>query len=50
LVIGSLGILIKAKEEGYIEQVKPLVEEIMKSEVYISDKLMWKVLEICGEL
>ncbi len=49
-VIGSLGILIKAKEEGYIEQVKPLVEEIMKSEVYISDKLMWKVLEICGEL
>ncbi len=49
-VIGSLGILIKAKEEGYIEQVKPLVEEIMKSEVYISDKLMWKVLEIYGEL
>jgi len=49
-VIGSLGVLIKAKEEGYIEQVKPLVEEIMKSEVYISDKLMWKVLEICREL
>ena len=48
-VIGSLGVLIKAKEEGYIEEVKPLVEEIMKSEVYISDKLMWKVLDICGE-
>jgi predicted nucleic acid-binding protein len=49
-VIGSLGVLIKAKEEGYIEQVKPLVEAIMKSEVYISDKLMLKVLELCGEL
>ena len=48
-VIGSLGVLIKAKEEGYIERVKPLVKEIMKSEVYISDKLMWKVLDICGE-
>jgi predicted nucleic acid-binding protein len=49
-VIGSLGVLIKAKEEGYIEQVKPLVEAIMKAEVYISDKLMLKVLELCGEL
>jgi predicted nucleic acid-binding protein len=49
-VIGSLGVLIKAKEEGYIEQVKPLVEAIMKSEVYISDKLILKVLELCGEL
>ena len=48
-VIGSLGILIKGKEKGYIEQGKPLVEAIMKSEVYISNKLMLKVLELCGE-
>ena len=48
-VIGSLGVLIKAKEEGYIEKVKPFLESIMKSEVYISDKLILTVLEICGE-
>jgi len=48
-VIGSLGILIKAKEEGYIERVKPFLEDIMKSEVYISDKLIAKVLDICNE-
>jgi len=48
-VIGSLGILIKAKEEGHIEKVKPLLDEIQKSEVYISMKLIEKVLEICGE-
>jgi len=48
-VIGSLGVLIKAKEEGYIDKIKPLLEEIMKSEVYISDKLIVKVLEICNE-
>jgi len=48
-VIGSLGVLIKAKEEGYIEQVKPLVEAIIKSEPYVSDKLMLKVLELCRE-
>ena len=48
-VIGSLGILIKAKEQGYIERVKPFLDEIQKSEVYISQKLIEKVLEICGE-
>ncbi|MBU1669121.1 DUF3368 domain-containing protein [bacterium] len=49
-VIGSLGILIKAKENGLIEKVKPLLEGIMKSEVYISEKLMLQVLGICDEL
>jgi len=48
-VIGSLGILIKAKEKGHIEKVKPLLDEIQKSKVYISMKLIEKVLEICGE-
>jgi len=49
-VIGSLGVLIMAKENGLIEEVKPLLDEIMKSEVYISDKLIMQVLGICGEL
>jgi len=48
-VIGSLGILIKAKEQGHIDKVKPLLDKIQKSEVYISMKLIEKVLEICGE-
>ena len=48
-VIGSLGILIKAKEQGYIDKVKPFLDDIQKSEVYISKKLIEKVLEICGE-
>ena len=48
-VIGSLGVLIKAKEHGYIEKIKPLLEAIMKSEVYISAKLVSRVLDICDE-
>ncbi len=48
-VIGSLGILIKAKESGFITKVKPFLDEIMKSEIYISDKLILQVLEICDE-
>ncbi len=48
-VIGSLGILIKAKEEGYIKKIKPFLEELQKSEIFISDKLIVKVLVICDE-
>jgi len=48
-VIGSLGILIKAKERGYIDAVKPLLEKILDSEVYISQKLIAKVLRLCNE-
>jgi predicted nucleic acid-binding protein len=48
-VIGSLGILIKAKEHGYISEIKPLLDKIMDSEVYISHKLVAKVLRLCDE-
>ena len=48
-VIGSLGVLIKAKEHGYIEDVKPLLNQIMASEIYLSEKLISKVLDICNE-
>ncbi len=49
-VIGSLGVLIKAKEKGYIKEVKPLINLIEKSEIYISEKLINQVLTICDEL
>jgi len=48
-VIGSLGILIKAKEHNFINKVKPLLDAIEKSEIYISDSLIKKVLELCHE-
>jgi len=48
-VIGSLGILIKAKEKGYIDLVKPLLETMKQSEIYLSNNLVSKVLELCDE-
>jgi len=48
-VIGSLGILINAKKAGNITKIKPLLEKIIQSEIYISDQLIKKVLEICHE-
>ena len=48
-VIGSLGVLIKAKENGYISEVKPLLEKIKKSGVYLTDYIVNQVLEICNK-
>ncbi len=48
-VIGSLGILIKAKENGYISEIKPLLEKIKKSGIYLTDYIINQVLEICNE-
>lgn len=48
-VIGSLGILIKAKQDGYIKNIKPFLEQLQKSGIFISDKLIAKVLVICDE-
>ena len=47
--IGSLGVLIIAKQKGLIKEVKPLVEKLENSQIYISKKLIKKVLLLCDE-
>ena len=48
-VIGSLGILIKAKEANLIKEIKPLLDTIQKSKIFISTELINQVLKICNE-
>jgi len=48
-VTGTIGVLIKAKKEGLIEYVKPMLEELIKKEVWISDKLKVEILKKIGE-
>ena len=38
-ITGSLGILIKAKEKGYIKQLKPILKKIEKTDFRISETL-----------
>lgn len=49
-VIGSLGILLKAKKEKYIEEISPLIALLQDSRVYIDDKTYNLVLKMAGEL
>ncbi len=48
-VIGSLGVLIKAKEEKLITEISPLLKILKESPIYINDKTYALVLEICKE-
>jgi predicted nucleic acid-binding protein len=47
--IGSLGVLLAAKEKGLVEYVSPLLLQIENSDIYLSQKLIATVLELAGE-
>lgn len=48
-VIGSLGVLLSAKQHGLIAEVKPRIEQIVKSRVYLESSLQRLVLDIANE-
>ena len=40
IVTGTIGILVKAKSLGLVEKIKPLLDELIEKDVWISDKLI----------
>ena len=46
---GTLGILIKAKQLGYIDKIKPLIEKMQEEGIWFNKKLTDKVLKISNE-
>lgn len=48
-VIGSLGVLVRAKEAGYIDLIKPFIELIKQTNFRVSDNLYQTVLIKAGE-
>lgn len=48
-VTGIIGVLIKAKSDGFIEILKPLLDELTEKGVWISEKLKKEILEKVGE-
>ena len=47
--IGSLGVLLSAKKRGLISAVKPKIDQIAESDVYIGQTLRQIVLDMAGE-
>lgn len=48
-VTGTLGVLIKAKSEGFIEELKPLLDELTDKDIWINEKLKRELLKTVGE-
>lgn len=48
-VTGTIGILLKAKEKGYVEEIKPLLDDLKNSGIYIDEDLCDKIIEIANE-
>jgi len=48
-VIGSLGVLVRAKERGLVEAVKPYIERIRATGIHLSDALVEEALRLAGE-
>ena len=49
-VIGSLGILIKAKEAGLIDKISPHIETLKRSRIFIDDRTYTLILKMAGEI
>ena len=48
-VTGTLGVLIKAKQKGYVDELKPILYQMVQNGIYISPKLIEMCLEQAEE-
>ena len=48
-VIGSLGILLLAKQKGMLLSIKPKIEQLRQSKLYVAESLLIKALRIANE-
>lgn len=48
-ITGTLGILVKAKQSGVLPSVKPILDELKKTDFRISQKIIDRILKEAGE-
>jgi predicted nucleic acid-binding protein len=48
-VTGTIGILVKAKKQGLISELKPLLLELKEKGVWLSESLIERILELANE-
>lgn len=46
---GTLGVMLRAKKEGHLKEIKPLLELLREEGVWISDLVFQNVLALAGE-
>ncbi|MGC4128506.1 MAG: DUF3368 domain-containing protein [Bergeyella sp.] len=48
-ITGTVGILLKAKQKGYLPELKPLLFELKAKEVWFSNNFIKEILKLAGE-
>ena len=48
-VTGTIGILVKAKKQGLISELKPLILELKDKGVWLSESLIERILELANK-
>ncbi|MGV3585706.1 MAG: DUF3368 domain-containing protein [Adhaeribacter sp.] len=48
-ITGSLGILVKAKQQGFIEKLAPILEQVQQTNFRIAENIIRKILATVGE-
>ena len=48
-ITGTVGLLLRAKERGLIAEVKPILDELIANDFYISEHVYKEILHMAGE-
>lgn len=48
-ITGTIGVLLKAKSHGIIQQIQPLLIELRNSSTWISGKFFSEIIDLAGE-
>ena len=49
-VTGTIGVLLKAKQLGYVKELKPLLFELRTKNVWLSDGFIESILKLANEV
>lgn len=49
IITGTLGVLVQAKQNGYISMLKPLLDKIKETDFRLSEQLVQETLKESGE-
>ncbi len=48
-VIGTLGLLLKAKKKGFLVAIKPLIDKMLKSGIWVKEDIVEGILKEANE-
>ena len=48
-ITGSLGVLLKAKERGLVSELRPLIQELRRNKIRLSEDVVQQALRLAGE-